>query len=80
MKARGVDRPVPLAVKVFRLEEVGDRSDRLAIDQERPEDRPLGLDVRGNGLVDRRIVEGHSGSTTTLAMCTPCSEYSSVKT
>ena len=54
---RGVDAAVGLPVEVLRVNNVGDLDDRIAIDEERAEDRLLGFDALG-----WKAVEGHADS------------------
>ena len=47
-----IDRAVGLAIEVLRPEELGDLDDRVAVDQDRAEDRLLGLEALGRQAID----------------------------
>ena len=53
LEHRGVDRPVRRPVEVLRAEELGDLDDRVAIDEDRAEDRLLGLGALGRQSIDQ---------------------------
>ena len=57
LEHRGVDAAVGLPVEVVRPDDVGHLDDRVAVDEERAEDRLFGFDA-----LRRKAIEGHADS------------------
>ena len=61
LEHRGVDRAVRGPIEVLGAEELGDLDDRIAIDEDRPEDGLLGLGALGRKSIDQgtpKMTEG----------------------
>ena len=77
LEHRLVDVAVRLAVEVHRLQEFRDLDDRLAVDEDRPEDRLLGLEAVWRETVDHRAprwrlvvtTDCHSRATRAVVPC-----------
>ena len=65
------DLAVRLAVEVRWPQELGDLDDRVAVDEDRAEDRLLGLEALGRQAIDHGHLEASAGCVTSSVTARP---------